>query len=905
MIRSFSGKRIVAATAVLLGLALMVQSSSAGLGLGEARVASFLGQALDVRIALLQPSRDALDSLTVEVASAEDHARLGVPTDALALGLRVDLDRTVDPPVLHLRSNRPASDPFVQVLVSARWASGRMLREYTLFLDPPTVPVAPPVRRLEPAEPAVPVPEREVAERPSSPAAAPPPTPVRPIEERPRVEPEPAPARRQPVGQRVGPVRAGQTLWAIAEEWRPDASLTMNQVMLAIFENNPQAFMGNNVNRLRQGVELLMPDVEAVRAIAPDDAVRRMRAHNESWRAASTDVAVPTIVETVPVGTDRPGPDDPEPARVAETTVPEPEPEAPVADADDAAGEAPAEDERVTTEPAPEPRLELTTADEALMVDAQALGAQRDRLEEQLDSMVGALRADGLETDAIAADIDEIRQAIESADAGGLMLASEGLAQLEQQVRELRLERERLTVEAETSPAPQPAELPPAQVAETRDWRQPLLAALAVLAVLILVLVVLMRRRASQMAQDEEPVETPVAAAAEPVAPAPAPVALTLDDRLAALRRMAEQEDEEGFSSAFSAFYGELPDTDDPRWKEAVVLARMLVPGHPLLVSPTDEDDSAVPRPGRDERDDRDLMALLEDEREIAPDANGMPDPRSELTDLLDEQDADEEHTDLARLANRLDPEEVIEPDVDRVSLDPEESEAMFTRQEKPKPNWEREADDEPLSLDFEFSSRQEVPDEVTQVSSDDDQPTAEAETPAAADKTPDPLPDPETGLAVDPMPETTPQERGSAQEDGSDQVEPALTSNLEAEPELVLPQDEFFSTEPKPDAERPDDEGLSADEAPTVEAVPNEDDDWFKLGPAEDEELPSLSMEETESAESAGLSDDDVEVKLDLARAYLSMDDADSARALLEEIVAEGSGPQRDQARRLLDDLK
>src|SRR6056297_1370645 len=158
-----------AISSIALTVALIVPVGASALGLGEARVESFLNQPLDVRMRLLDVSDDDLDSLTVTPASPEDFERLGLMSNSLALGVQIEVDRSVSPPVVRVTSARPVSDPVVQLLVDARWASGRMLREYTLFLDPPTVVVEPPAP-ARPAQQAQPAAERETAppsERPS------------------------------------------------------------------------------------------------------------------------------------------------------------------------------------------------------------------------------------------------------------------------------------------------------------------------------------------------------------------------------------------------------------------------------------------------------------------------------------------------------------------------------------------------------------------------------------------------------------------------------------------------------------------------------------------------------------------------------------------------------------------
>ena len=134
----------------LVALGVMVPLGAQALGLGEARVESFLNQPLEVRMRLLDATEDDLDSLTVATADPADYERLGMMADSLALRLDVQVDRSVSPPVVRVTSNRAVTDPVVQLLIDARWANGRVLREYTLFLDPATVAVDAPAPRQAP-----------------------------------------------------------------------------------------------------------------------------------------------------------------------------------------------------------------------------------------------------------------------------------------------------------------------------------------------------------------------------------------------------------------------------------------------------------------------------------------------------------------------------------------------------------------------------------------------------------------------------------------------------------------------------------------------------------------------------------------------------------------------------------
>ncbi len=812
----------VVLVAILLALS---PSGWAGLGLGEARVDSFLGQTLEARISLLQPSPSALDSLEASVASAEDHARLGVPTEALALGLSLVVDDSLDPPVLRLRSQRPVADPFVQVLVNVRWSSGRMLREYTMFLDPPAVPVAPTIRRREEPAPSIPT------------------EPARPPEPAPSVVPEtePAsPARPEPMPERYPAaamvVQRGQTLWAIAADWRPDPELTMNQAMLAIFERNPDAFMNANVNRLRQGARLAMPEAAAARAIPASEAARRMQAQTDAWRAGRAAPPPPEIDEPAPALEP-----EPEAPAQAETEAAEAEP----GDVAPMVEEEPAVTESAESEPGVDvesmPRLELTPPDEDIVAEAAALGAERERLAGRLQEIESAMAAEGLETATTEALAERIRQAIESADAGGLMVASEDLALFEQQLRQARQAREAEQIaareaaladppQAEPAPAEQPTEAPQTFL---ERWMWHLAAALAAVFVVLLVAMVLRRRRAALSAEQEPASEPPPV----PTQPAPSPA-----------RPVAAP----------------MPEPE-PAWSEEEAAAD------------PPKSDSGVESAAL-----AGILGRSEEPEQKAPD--------EPVFDMEASEPDEEEALDLARLSNRLDPDERDEtepgpkaPQSSGLTLEDDDLNALFSEDEAGDSGAESERpveDHEPLTLDFDLDGFDEKTDgqdalDATEADPDSASPSAaETESPTfSADEN--------AGQNAD--------ENAGQNEEGLDD-ERSLDAFLESF-EMEDSADDGAAPEGPEDSDGLE---VSADEPSTPEL---------------DASLPAEStatdeVEEPAKAEEAALSDEDAEVKLDLARAYISMEDPDSARTLLEEILADGSDAQREQAQKLIDRL-
>lgn len=116
------------------------------LGLGGAVVESYLGQPMDVRVQLISESSEELQSITVGLASADDFELLGLSRSTITVPLTFELVTDAIQPYIHITSGLKVNEPVIHVLVEVIWANGRILREYTLFLDPPTFDSpAPPV----------------------------------------------------------------------------------------------------------------------------------------------------------------------------------------------------------------------------------------------------------------------------------------------------------------------------------------------------------------------------------------------------------------------------------------------------------------------------------------------------------------------------------------------------------------------------------------------------------------------------------------------------------------------------------------------------------------------------------------------------------------------------------------
>ena len=280
---------------LLLTGALLSPASLYALGLGEIRLNSALNQPFDADIEVVAPTREELSELKVGLAGNDLFARYGLDRPAYLSGFEFAVSRTRDGQVsIKVTSDRSVTEPFVTLLVEASWGRGRLLREYTVLLDPPVfMPSQPEAQapvtaaqsgartegrierapQAEPAEPTRPVPAPEAVPE--------------------DVNEEPA-ARSAPAAiSGTYNVERNDTLSRIARNVSPGTSAAgLNQTMIALFRANPEAFSGN-INRLLAGSVLRIPDLAEIASISSAAASAEVASQQQEWsgsfRTASED----------------------------------------------------------------------------------------------------------------------------------------------------------------------------------------------------------------------------------------------------------------------------------------------------------------------------------------------------------------------------------------------------------------------------------------------------------------------------------------------------------------------------------------------------------------------------------------------------------------------------------------
>ena len=280
-------KLIIALTSVLM----LPASGVHALGLGDIKLDSALNQPLDAKIALVAVQPGELNDAVVGLASREAFIRSGVERAPVLRQIKFTVRRDDNGrPFVHATSQEPIREPFLDFLLEVNWPSGRIVREYTLLLDPPifssdqAVPVQP-AATPAPKPQARPQVRPRPAAAPRAPAAQPPrqARPVAPPQQQQRVVAGNEVGRSATGEIRYGPTKRNDTLWEIAEKMRTDGSVTMPQMMIALLNHNPEAFYRENVNNLKAGYILRLPNGEVAKQIPVNDAERAFKVQYETW----------------------------------------------------------------------------------------------------------------------------------------------------------------------------------------------------------------------------------------------------------------------------------------------------------------------------------------------------------------------------------------------------------------------------------------------------------------------------------------------------------------------------------------------------------------------------------------------------------------------------------------------
>ena len=312
-------------TAVMTAL-LLAAGNSWALGLGQIQVKSKRNQPLVAEIPIISTTPGELAALQARLASPETFRRIGLsPPSGVAADLQFSLGSDgKGRPVIRVTTLKPVDQGALNFLIEVDWGTGRLVREYSALVDTPDTAAAgvqpsvqlpqPPaanlVQRPQPALPAPVAPAAapapvvaatQASTAPAQPVAAvPPPEPLpaptaniapvpAPIPVPPSAVPPPAApvaATSAPAEAQYGPVKRGETLSKIAGAVGLRSAFSLDQSMLALLRANPEAFLGDDVNRLRSGAILRVPGHADVAKIDADEATQVVRQQMQQWQQA-------------------------------------------------------------------------------------------------------------------------------------------------------------------------------------------------------------------------------------------------------------------------------------------------------------------------------------------------------------------------------------------------------------------------------------------------------------------------------------------------------------------------------------------------------------------------------------------------------------------------------------------
>ncbi len=838
-------------TLVAFCLGLTVASQASALGLGEIELDSALNERLAAEIELLDASGLQPSEIIVSLASSEDFERIGVERFFFLTDLKFRVTYGAGGGAkVSVSSSRPVSEPYLNFIVEVLWPNGRLLKEYTLLLDPPTFTQA--------AAPSVSAPTAAVVEQSAGRIER---TPQSSQVGQVRVAPREARPSADPGGGEYRMTDRDDTLWTIASRTRATNSVSVQQNMLAILRLNPRAFIRDNINLLKAGYVLRLPSEAEALALTSAEANQQVAIQTDEWRAfargeqPTRDTQAPQVAQTDTSGLQG----QVDATRSADT------------------GEA----ETVLSEG----QLRIVAG----RGDAASGGADATTTTEQVNAALE-------ESDRLTREVDELTYQLDREQETAanqlavrdtqLQLKDQEIADLQAQMQQIQQEMRDLAAENQNQNTPTTALLP--------WWQSPLVLG-GGLGVLVLLLVVMMiRARRAREVQDAFYAE-PVVEAEEPVVSPPAQseevdqgeqetvlknFEADLPDEQTEREDQYEEEgeaDETQYADAEADADSDIQglQTSDVigeadiyiaygRYPQAIGLLLGVIDEQPerndvrlkfieLYVETHDREAFNTHMDGLLEQcDDEDALLTARElegrigDNELAVDAPLEGVPSGDGAVAAGDHGETENSTIDGEFHLDLDKEETA-TEQDAVSLDGEDLDTVASDFEREKQDQEQDG-------------------------------TSADETPAG-----------DFELEIDELDDAD----GEPQEDSGDDLGGDLGIDFDPSADAAEP-DAPLATDGEPIAQN-DTDTLNLDD---IEF----DSDMAEVAVAEDEEFASevATAEEDEfEFEDDG---DSANTKLDLARAYIDMGDEDGARDILKEVMTEGNTDQQQQAEKLLE---
>lgn len=254
-------------SAVLLSALLLQPSVMLAAALGEISVQSAIGQRLSAEIEIVGLSKNDADTISLRLAPPEAYKEAGLDYSSLLRSLRFNIEKKSERYIVRLSSEEVVNDPFITILFQIDTDGNRTIRQYALLLDPPAVDQQVAVTEPQTAI----VPDLEAAVVPANTATD--------------VTTTTTPTQAAPSAEVAAThtVSKGETLHGIATQLKP-ADTKLEQVLIALQRLNPNALNGGNINRMKAGSVLTLPDADTIKAIDANDARKLVNAQTADFR---------------------------------------------------------------------------------------------------------------------------------------------------------------------------------------------------------------------------------------------------------------------------------------------------------------------------------------------------------------------------------------------------------------------------------------------------------------------------------------------------------------------------------------------------------------------------------------------------------------------------------------------
>lgn len=250
-------------TKTLAAVSLLTPASAYSLGIGDIKLHSALNQKLNAEIALLVSAEENASSIEVRLAPPEKFDEAGVPWNYFLSKIKFESSvRSDGSTVIKLSSNEVLREPFLDFLLEVSWDKGNLYREFTVLIDPPvayTQPVIPVIQKA-----------KQIEEKPQP-------------QSEPVVSVAPAMVDMAVEDSSYGPTTSTDTVWKIAEQSNHHADVSIEQMMMAIYQANPRAFYKKNVNALMAEQTLAIPEKEVILKLTQEEALAAFKQQENMW----------------------------------------------------------------------------------------------------------------------------------------------------------------------------------------------------------------------------------------------------------------------------------------------------------------------------------------------------------------------------------------------------------------------------------------------------------------------------------------------------------------------------------------------------------------------------------------------------------------------------------------------